>query len=85
MTKFEEDVISRLSRIEVKIDNDFRELHGHGGQPGLIDKHETLDNRVQVIETTYKTWGAVLGVFVGISTIISAGAALIAFFIKTNP
>ena len=33
LTNFEKEVIDRLGRIETKLDNDFRALHGNG-QPG---------------------------------------------------
>ncbi|MDD5699123.1 MAG: hypothetical protein PHH77_10950 [Victivallaceae bacterium] len=82
MTNFEKEVITRLTRMEAKLDNDYRELHGHEGKPGLIDKHDALDDRVHTIETTYKTWGTVLGLIVAIFSIASAIVAVAAFLNK---
>ena len=57
---FESEVIDRLARIETKLDNDFRALHGNG-QPGLLEKHEKLDNRVQILEQKVDTQSGIAG------------------------
>lgn len=54
LTNFEKEVIDRLGRIETKLDNDFRALHGNG-QPGLIEKTQKLEQRVKSLEDTAKT------------------------------
>ena len=54
------EVIDRLGRIEVKLDNDFRALHGNG-QPGLITKHAELEQRVASLEQTAKTQTGIAG------------------------
>ena len=57
---FESEVIDRLARIETKLDNDFRALHGNG-QPGLLEKHEKLDHRVQLLEQKVDTQSGIAG------------------------
>ena len=49
MTKFEQDVIDRLGRIETKLDADYRELHGNG-QPGLVTRTGDLELRLGKVE-----------------------------------
>lgn len=49
MTQFEKEVIDRLGRIETKLDNDFRELHGNG-QPGLIHRTGEIELRLGKVE-----------------------------------
>lgn len=41
--RFEQDVIERLSRIEVKVEADYRALYGNG-KPGLLDRVNKLEN-----------------------------------------
>ena len=61
MTQFESDVIDRLGRIEEKIDNDFRILHGTNNDEGLICRVGKLESRLQSVEecAKYKVrfWG----------------------------
>ena len=40
---FEREVIERLTSIEVKLDADYRALHGNG-KPGLLDRVNKLEN-----------------------------------------
>ncbi len=42
-TDFEREVIERLTSIEVKLDADYRALHGNG-KPGLLDRVNKLEN-----------------------------------------
>ena len=42
-TTFEREVIERLTSIEVKLDADYRALHGNG-KPGLLDRVNKLEN-----------------------------------------
>lgn len=42
-TSFEKEVIERLTSIEVKLDADYRALHGNG-KPGLLDRVNKLEN-----------------------------------------
>lgn len=42
-TSFEKEVIERLTSIEVKLDADYRALHGNG-KPGLLDRVSKLEN-----------------------------------------
>ena len=43
MDEFQRDVIDRLGRIETKLDNDYKALHGNG-KPGLLDRVTTLES-----------------------------------------
>jgi hypothetical protein len=42
-TSFEKEAIERLTSIEVKLDADYRALHGNG-KPGLLDRVNKLEN-----------------------------------------
>ena len=42
-TAFEKEVIERLTSIEVKLDADYRALHGNG-KPGLLDRVNKMEN-----------------------------------------
>lgn len=44
-TSFEKEVIERLTSIEVKLDADYRALHGNG-KPGLLDRVNKLENSI---------------------------------------
>ena len=46
---FEKEVIDRLGRIEEKIDNDFRILHGTSNDEGLIRRVGKLESRLQSV------------------------------------
>ena len=47
LNKFEKDVIDRLGRIETKLDNDYKALHGNG-KPGLLDRVTTLETNASM-------------------------------------
>ena len=82
LTDFETDVIDRLGRIETKLDNDFRALHGNG-QPGLIEKHEKLESRVKSIEDAMKTQSGIAGkVVIGLAWLVTTAIALYNLFRK---
>lgn len=49
LTDFEKDVIDRLGRIETKLDNDFRAIHGNG-QPGLLTRVTKLEEQQKINE-----------------------------------
>ena len=81
-TDFETDVIDRLGRIETKLDNDFRALHGNG-QPGLIEKHEKLESRVKSIEDAMKTQSGIAGkVIIGLAWLVTTAIAFYNLFRK---
>lgn len=82
LTDFETDVIDRLGRIETKLDNDFRALHGNG-QPGLIEKHEKLESRVKTIEDAMKTQSGIAGkVIIGLAWLVTTAIAFYSLFRK---
>jgi len=82
LTDFETDVIDRLGRIETKLDNDFRALHGNG-QPGLIEKHEKLESRVKSIEDAMKTQSGIAGkVIIGFAWLVTTAIAVYNLFRK---
>lgn len=83
MSPFEREVIDRLGRIETKLDADFRTLHGNG-QPGLVQKHDTLGARVDRLETTWKTWGVVGGLLLGAVSVIHALISIFAKLFQPN-
>lgn len=75
LTNFEKDVIDRLGRIETKLDNDFRALHGNG-QPGLIEKTQKLEQRVKSLEDMAKTQSGIAGkVIVGLAWLVTTAIA----------
>ena len=47
LNEFERDVIDRLGRIETKLDNDYKALHGNG-KPGRLDRVTALETQTQV-------------------------------------
>ena len=76
LAAFERDVIDRLGRIEVKLDNDYRAIHGNG-QPGLLEKHTALEQRVASLEQTARTQSGIAGkITVGIAWIVTTSIAL---------
>lgn len=82
LTDFEKEVIDRLGRIETKLDNDFRALHGNG-QPGLIEKTQKLEQRVKSLEDMAKTQSGIAGkVIVGLAWLITTIIAAYAAFFK---
>lgn len=75
LTDFEKEVIDRLGRIETKLDNDFRALHGNG-QPGLIEKTQKLEQRVKSLEDMAKTQSGIAGkVIVGLAWLVTTAIA----------
>ena len=80
LTDFETDVIDRLGRIETKLDNDFRALHGNG-QPGLIEKHEKLEQRVKSLEDMAKTQSGIASkIVIGIAWLVTTAIAFYNLF-----
>ena len=84
MTKFEQDVIERLTRIEANIVNlkgdlneDYKILHGNG-QPGLV-------HRVTVLETNQKSKESHVGIFAGVIGFIVNAAIAIYAALKNQP
>lgn len=84
LTDFEKEVIDRLGRIETKLDNDFRALHGNG-QPGLIEKHEKLENRVSTLEQRVDTQSGIAGkIVIGVAWLVTTAIALYNLISKVN-
>ena len=84
LTDFEREVIDRLGRIETKLDNDFRALHGNG-QPGLIEKHEKLENRVASLEHRVDTQSGIAGkIVIGAAWLVTTAIALYNLISKVN-
>ena len=82
LSDFEKEVIDRLGRIETKLDNDYLALHGNG-QPGLIVKHEKLENRVQTLEQKVETQSGIAGkLVIGIAWLVTTAIALYNLFRK---
>ena len=80
LTDFETDVIDRLGRIETKLDNDFRALHGNG-QPGLIEKHEKLEQRVKSLEDMAKTQSGIASkIVIGVAWLVTTAIAFYNLF-----
>lgn len=82
LSDFKTDVIDRLGRIETKLDNDYKTLHGNG-KPGLVEKFDKLEDRVRDLETKQaekqKHYGAIAG---AVAFIINAAIALYALVKK---
>jgi hypothetical protein len=67
-TSFEKEVIERLTSIEVKLDADYRALHGNG-KPGLLDRVNKLENSMYAGGMLYR---AVVSVVAWIITLAVA-------------
>lgn len=67
-TAFEKEVIERLTSIEVKLDADYRALHGNG-KPGLLDRVNKLENSMYAGGMLYR---AVVSVVAWIITLAVA-------------
>lgn len=67
-TSFEKEVIERLTSIEVKLDADYRALHGNG-KPGLLDRVSKLENSMYAGGMLYR---AVVSVVAWIITLAVA-------------
>ena len=68
---FQREVIERLTSIEVKLDADYRALHGNG-KPGLLDRVNKLENSMYAGGMLYR---AVVSV---IAWLITLGVAIYA-------
>ena len=84
MTKFEQDVIDRLARIEENVKslknnltNDYQTLHGNG-KPGLVA-------RVTALETSQKSKENHVGVLAGIIGFLVNAAIAIYAALKNQP
>lgn len=84
MTKFEQDVIDRLARIETKLIQDYNALHGNG-KPGIITKMENITSRVDNLEARQKEQSKQTGLVAGvIGFLVNAAIALYAALKHTN-
>lgn len=78
MTAFEKDVIDRLGRIEERLTNDFRLIHGNG-KPGIVDKVQNITTRIEHLEAREKERSRHTGLLAGvIGFIVNAIIALYA-------
>lgn len=68
---FEREVIERLTSIEVKLDADYRALHGNG-KPGLIDRVNKLENSMYAGGFLYRTIVSFVAWFVALAVAIYA-------------
>jgi hypothetical protein len=68
---FECEVIERLTSIEVKLDADYRALHGNG-KPGLIDRVNKLENSMYAGGFLYRTIVSFVAWFVALVVAIYA-------------
>lgn len=84
MTKFEQDVIDRLARIETKLTQDYHALHGNG-KPGILDEMKNITTRVERLENREKEQSKHAGVIAGIiGFIINAAIAIYAAIKHAN-
>jgi len=63
---FEREVIERLTSIEVKLDADYRALHGNG-KPGLLDRVNKLENSMYAGGFLYRTIVSFVAWFVALA------------------
>jgi len=68
---FEREVIERLTSIEVKLDADYRALHGNG-KPGLLDRVNKLENSLYAGGFLYRTIVSFIAWFVALAVAIYA-------------
>lgn len=68
---FEREVIERLTSIEVKMDADYRALHGNG-KPGLLDRVNKLENSMYAGGFLYRTVVSFVAWFVALAVAIYA-------------
>ncbi|MBR6371991.1 MAG: hypothetical protein IKS20_02305 [Victivallales bacterium] len=78
LTDFEKDVIDRLGRIETKLDNDFRAIHGNG-QPGLLTRVTKLEEQ-QKINEGKKGW--VKELLATLLSLLALGTSIYVAFFK---
>lgn len=78
--EFEKDVIGRLARIETKLDNDFRALHGNG-HPGLLAEMETAKQEIALMKARQSWWGTALAGWLSIlAWLVATGIAIVGLF-----
>lgn len=68
---FEREVIERLTSIEVKLDADYRALHGNG-KPGLLDRVNKLENSMYAGGFLYRTIVSFVAWFVALAVAVYA-------------
>ncbi len=68
---FEREVIERLTSIEVKLDADYRALHGNG-KPGLLDRVNKLENSMYAGGMLYRAVVSVIAWIVTLAVAIYA-------------
>ena len=68
---FEREVIERLTSIEVKLDADYRALHGNG-KPGLLDRVNKLENSMYAGGFLYRTIVSFIAWFVALAVAVYA-------------
>ncbi|MCI6288740.1 MAG: hypothetical protein MR727_08410 [Lentisphaeria bacterium] len=80
MKNFERDVIDRLGRMETRLELLQRLVRG-AGQPGMMQKVEMLENRVQSLELTVQSERKNYGKLAAAAAfVINAGIAVGAWF-----
>lgn len=78
--EFEKDAIDRLSRIETKLDADYRALYGNG-RPGLIDDMSNVKRDICLLKARQSWWGTALAGWLSIlSWLATTGIAVVALF-----
>lgn len=79
MRTFEQDVIERLVRIETKLDNDFRALHGTENTPGLLADMEQVKTDLAILKAQRSWWGTALAGWLSVvSWLVTTGIAVVA-------
>ena len=68
---FEREVIERLTSIEVKLDADYRALHGNG-KPGLLDRVNKIENSMYAGGFLYRTIVSFIAWFVALAVAVYA-------------
>ena len=68
---FEREVIERLTSIEVKLDADYRALHGNG-KPGLLDRVSKLENSMYAGGMLYRAVVSVIAWLITLAVAIYA-------------
>ena len=68
---FEREVIERLTSIEVKLDADYRALHGNG-KPGLLDRVSKLENSMYAGGMLYRAVVSVVAWLITLAVAIYA-------------
>lgn len=68
---FQREVIERLTSIEVKLDADYRALHGNG-KPGLLDRVSKLENSMYAGGMLYRAVVSVIAWLITLAVAIYA-------------